>query len=254
MLSLSLLYSLTFGFGVAFLAIQLFLSIDDDMDHETIDSSLDHDGDAHIDDIYHHATDDGAEHINDAHVYEGSASHDHTVDVDALQTHCEEKKVSVLFKTFLFLLKTTRKLTYFSAGFGTMGLVCTFSNTPALLGLIYSLIVGTVSLFLTSILFKFLRPNNKDSRVDTHKLVGCYAEIISKVGYGKDNIGEIKISLDNQILNFYATSKEEGAIFKKGDLAIIYKLDKNGHAVIESENKNKTENFNIENQSIDREV
>jgi len=230
--SISLLYALASGFGITFLIIQLFLSIDDT----------------------EHGGDNSAEHVDDVNSYEdgNSLNHEHNVTVDELQTRGEEGKTPVLFKTFLFLLRTTRKLTYFSAGFGSMGLICTFNHVPVILGLIYSLIVGVISLFLTSIAFKLLKPNNKDSRVNPNELVGCYVEILSKVGYGNNNIGEIKISLDNQILNFYATSKEESILFNKGDFAIIYKIDKNGYAIIESENKK--DNFDIKIQDTEREV
>ncbi|MBN2144756.1 MAG: hypothetical protein JW774_09050 [Candidatus Aureabacteria bacterium] len=211
------IYSLCFGFGIAFLLLQFLFSFEDETDHSSEDGGA-HDGHADVSHDHH----GGSElHSDDLRNYASQV--------------VQKKDVSVLFLSLLAFLRLTRKLTYFCAGFGTMGLLCNLCKVPFLEGLIASVAVGLVSVWVTSLLFKLVNPCGgkvKDSRVKNEDLVGSHAEVITKVG--PDQIGEIKICLHDQLVQVYALPNNGKSVFAAGETVLVYQFDQNGNALIEA--------------------
>ena len=121
-----------------------------------------------------------------------------------------------------------------------MGLYCIFTGISALTGLAYSAVVGIVAVLITSYLFKLvsnLGGEGKDSRIETKKLVGCFAEVITKTGIDEENLGEIKVNLYKQIITLYAISKDNKKEFQKGDVVVIYNINEKGYAIVEEANE-----------------
>jgi membrane protein implicated in regulation of membrane protease activity len=234
---LALIYSLTFGFGATFLAIQFFFSFDD----EAADSA---------DDDFTGADDFDTPDGTDADAAEADAEHhDSGSEIHAHERWVKprDKKTPPVFIAFLAFLRLTRRLTYFSAGFGAMGLFCVLAGVPALPGLFFSSLVGIAAIFITNFLFNLAlpSPSDRDSRVRLGELVGCYGEVLSRVGADRDDFGEIKISLENRMVTLYATSRHPGKEFARGEVVTVYKIEPDGFAVVDQADETVLDTFDI---------
>jgi len=237
---LTLIYATTCGFGVSFLVIQFMFAAGDEIaGDEDVDgvgdgdhgiesgSDVDHDLDMDIDHDVDTDTDNGD------HGQMGRALH--TDDLERVSVH--PTGAGGAFLTFLSFLRITRKLTYFCAGFGTMGLICVLMGSPYIISLAYAIGVGAVSVALTSYLFKWINPVGaklNDSRIQLDQLIGCFGEVLTPVGPGDEAVGEVKIVLNDQMKNVYAIAKGSQTSFKKGDTVTIYKFTEKGIALVEA--------------------
>jgi hypothetical protein len=239
--TLNWIYSLCCGFGIAFLLIQFLFSFGDSTDHSPDSSSheghdaLSHDG-QDASSAHAESHDGNADHSAHGHQQQHSGSELHSDDLRNLASQVVQKTdVSIVFLSLLAFLRVTRKLTYFCAGFGTMGLLCNLKHVPLTEGLIASVVVGVVSMMATSFLFKLVNPSGakaKDSRISNADLVGLHAEVISKIG--PELIGEIKICFQNQMVQVYALPNNGNSLFPIGETVLIYQFDPNGKALVEA--------------------
>lgn len=231
-----ILYSLCAGFGLTFLVIQFFCSFDDDVDT----------GSAGTDDAGH------------GHNFDTASSHDHLSEIhsdDVANQLGNSSLASSSFLMFMTFLRIIRKFVYFCAGFGLMGMVCFFLKVNIPVGLVASLIVGTVTVFLSNLLFQLIKPqaHRKDSKIENKELVGCFGEVLSKVGTDTSALGEIKIALEKQIVNIYAYAKDGKSCFSKGDIVTVYNFDKKGFAMVEKANDKDIMNSDIVNDIAEKE-
>lgn len=244
--TLILIYSVCFGFGISFLAIQLFFAMGEhsdcsDGDHQDISHvQPSNDADPDQSDVSHNlSSSQEMSHFLHHPSHNGEDLKASELHSDTATHNQDNFAASSFFMTFLSFLKLTRKLTYFCAGFGSMGVYCTFTKIPSFIAFIYSVVIGTLAVLITNYLFRMisnLGGEGKDSRTDTKKLVGCFGEVITKVG-DEENLGEIKITLDRKIITLYALSKDSKKEFQKGDVVIVYNINEKGYAVIEEANE-----------------
>ncbi len=212
---LMIVYSVAFGFGVAFLCLQFFFSVEDMVDHG-------HHEDHHVSTLDMHPKDD--------------------IHSDDRSNITKPKDIPALFHFVFRFMRVTRKATYFCAGFGTMGFFSYFIGITVLKGLLFSTLLGVAAIWFTE---KILAGMNRlgwktrDSRVDPAALIGSAAEVLSKVTSSAGEPGEVKIQWHNQMVNLYAISKNLGQTFKKGDIVMVTALNEKGYALVDVAVKEK---------------
>jgi membrane protein implicated in regulation of membrane protease activity len=124
------------------------------------------------------------------------------------------KKGTLILK----LLALMQSTIYFSIGFGVTGLFAVYTGESPFSSLLWSLSAGFI-LTIVALMIKKMQKKVLDSQVSKSELLLEQGEVIVPIEKGK--IGKVRISLENQIVDRFARSKDKNLSFSMGEAVLI---------------------------------